>query len=75
MSNLEMIMAEDGAADDRQIGVAAKEIRRELIYEILQQGEGFLRDGHGHVLFIEHNAMLGIIAVRRILQPPRRAAH
>ena len=71
---LKMVVAEDGASHNGQIRVAAKHIMRELTDEIQQQVKRAPADGHGHMPLVEGDAVLGIIAVRGVLQPPRLAA-
>ena len=65
-----MVVAEDGAADDGQVCVAADEIVREKCDEIhkpLKRGSVYL---HGAVLRAEDDAVLIIINIGGILQKP-----
>ena len=63
-------MAENAAAHDGQVGVAAHEIVGEQAHEIQQLAEGSTLDLHGSVLVVEHNAVLVVVDVGAVLQVP-----
>ena len=71
---LEVVVAQDGAADDRQVGVGADEVVREARDEVQQADEALLSDAHGAVGHAEHDAVLVIVDVGGILQRPGLAA-
>ena len=71
---LEVVVGEDGAADDGQVGIGAQEVMRELLHKVEQAHEALVGDLHGHVLPVEHDAVLIIIGIGRILQIPGIAA-
>ena len=72
---LEVLVAEDGAADNRQIGVGADKVMRKLRHKVKQLVKHSRVDDHGNMLFIEHNAVLVVVAVGRILEIPRLAVN
>ena len=63
-------MAENAAAHDGQVGVAAHEIVGEQAHEIQQLAEGSTLDLHGSVLVVEHDAVLVVVDVGAVLQVP-----
>ena len=67
---LKMLMREDRAADNGQIGVGADKIMRKLSDKIKQLAEYRRVDHHRDMLAVEHDAVLMIVAVGRILQIP-----
>ena len=71
MTALEMVMAQDAAAHDRQVGVAAHKIVGEQTHKIQQLAEGCPLDLHGCVLVVEYDAMLVVVNVGAVLQIPR----
>ena len=71
---LEMHMAQNAAADDGQVGVAAAGVVRELAHKIEQLRERIRRDAHRRVLVGKHDAVLVVINVRAVLQIPGLAA-
>ena len=71
MTALKMIVAQDTAAHDGQVGVAAHEIVGEQAHEVQQLAEGGALDLHGGVQIIEHDAVLVVVDVRAVLQVPR----
>ena len=64
-------MAQDAAAHDRQVGVAAHKIVGEQTHKIQQLAEGCPLDLHGGMLVIEHDAVLVVVNVGAVLQIPR----
>ena len=67
---LEVVMVQDGAAHDGQIGIAAQHVVGHLPDEAEQPLEGAPVDLHGDMLAVEDDAMLRIIGVRGILHVP-----
>ena len=67
---LEMIVAQDRPAHNRQIGVRPDIVMWELLYKIKQFPEGGLVDLHRHMLAVEQNAVLVVINVGRVLEKP-----
>ena len=61
-------MAQDAAAHDRQVGVGAAGVMRELADEIKYLGQGLLVHLHGLMLLVQHDAMLVEIGVGTVLQ-------
>ena len=70
---LEMVVAQDGAADDGQVGIRADKVVRELADEVQQLAEGRAVDLHRRMRAVEDDAVLVIIDIRRILQIPAAA--
>ena len=67
---LKMIVREDGAAHNGEIGIAAHKIVRELPDEIQQPAKGRPVDLHGGVGAVEDDAMLVIVDVGAVLEKP-----
>ena len=67
---LEVVMGQDGAADDRQVGIGAYKIMGELAHKIQQLLEAGPVNFHGGVLGVEADAMFIIVYIRGILQKP-----
>ena len=65
-----MIVTEDRAAHNRQIGIGADKVMRELPYEIKQPRKRVPVYLHGNMPAVEHNAVLIVIDVGRILEKP-----
>ena len=65
-----MLVAQDRAADDGQVGIRADEVVRQHGDEREQLIEGVAPDVHRGVLLVEEDAVLVIIAVRRELHIP-----
>ena len=70
ISSLEMVVGQNGAAHDGKIRVGAQEIVGEQLHEVKQLHEGILLDLHRRVLAVEHDAVLVVIHVGRILETP-----
>ena len=68
---LEVVVAQDAAAHDGQVGVAAHEVVGEEGHEVQQFAEGGTLDLHGGVLAVEHDAVLVVVDVGAVLQIPR----
>ena len=68
-------MGQDGASHDGKVGVGAQEIVGELLYKIKQLHKGAPVDLHGHMLLIEHDAVLIIIYIGGILEAELLSAH
>ena len=67
---LKMVVAQDGAAHDGKIGVAAHEVVGELLDEVQQLAEGGLLDLHGGVTAVEDDAMLVVVDIGAVLEEP-----
>ena len=65
-----MVVAENAAAHDGQVGVAAYEIVGEQAHEIQQLAEGSTLDLHGSVLVVEHDAVFVVVHIGAVLQVP-----
>ena len=70
MAALKVVVAQDAAAHDGQVGVAAHEIVGEQAHEIQQLAEGGPLDLHGGVLAVEHDAVLVVVDIGAVLQIP-----
>ena len=66
-----MVVGQDGAAHDGQVGVGAHEVVGELADKIQQLAEAGPVDLHGDMLSVEYNTMLIIINIGRVLHSPR----
>ena len=71
MSALEVIVAENRAANNRQIRIGAQEIMRKQFHKIKQLNKSISLDFHWCMLEIEHNTVLIVIHIWRILHAPR----
>ena len=67
---LKMLMGENAAADDGQVGIAAEEIMRELLDERKQLIKRRAVDDHRRVLGVHHDRVFIVIDIRRILEAP-----
>ena len=67
---LVVLVREDGAAHDGQVGVRADRVVREHPHELEQPLEGHAVDPHGHVLLGEDDAVLVVVHVGRVLHEP-----
>ena len=65
---LKMAVAQDAAAHDRQIGVAAAGIVGELCHKVENLGQCLFVHLHGLVLVMQHDAMLMEIGIGAVLQ-------
>ena len=72
MSTLEVVVAQNRAAHDRKVCVGAEEIVREERDKVQQAAEAARVDFHGDVLSVEHDAVLVVVDVGRVLQVPVR---
>ena len=72
---LVVVVCQNGTANDGQIGIRAEEIVRKLLHKIKQLVERALVNLHRHMLAAEHNAVLIVVHIRRILQKPIRMVH
>ena len=70
---LHMVVGENGAANDGQIGIGAHEIVGEEINEIKSLLHESAVDLHGHVIAGKSDAVLVIVRVGRILEIPASA--
>ena len=67
---LEVVVAQDAAAHDRQVGVATHKVVGEQSHKIQQLAEGRPLNFHRGVLVVEHDAVLVIVNVGAVLQIP-----
>lgn len=65
---LEVAVAQNAAADDRQVGVGAAGIVGELRHKVKNLGQRLLVHLHGLVLLVEHDAMLVEVGIGAVLQ-------
>ena len=70
-----VVVCQNRTANDGQIGIRAEEIVRKLLHKIKQLAERALVNLHRHMLAAEHNAVLIVVHIRRILQKPIRMVH
>ena len=67
---LEVLVGQDGAADDRQVRVGADGVVREHLHELQQPPEGQPFDLHGLVLTGQDYTVLVVVDIGRILHVP-----
>ena len=67
---LEMVMAQNGAAHDRKICVAAHKVVGELLNEVQQLAEGSFVDLHRGMMPVQNDAVLVIVDVGAVLEEP-----
>ena len=67
---LEVVMAQDGAADDGQVRVRPEEVVRELTDEVEEFPERGTVDLHGHMLAVQYDAVLVVVDIGRVLEAP-----
>ena len=67
---LKMVVAENRAAHDGKIGVAAHKVVGELLDEVQQLAEGGLIDLHGGVMPIQNDAVLVVVDIGTVLEEP-----
>ena len=67
---LEMVVAENRAAHDGEIGVAAHKIVGELPDEVQQSAEGRPVDLHGGVPAVQNDAVLVVVDIGAVLEEP-----
>ena len=65
-----MVVVQDGAADNGQIGVGTQHVVGQLPHEGKELLEGAAADLHGGMLGVEDDAVLLIISIGRILDVP-----
>ena len=70
VSTLEVLMAEDRAAHNGQVGIGAHKIMGEGLHKVQQLLKSRPVDLHGHMPGIEHDAVLVVVNVGRILEAP-----
>ena len=70
MTALEVLMAQNRAANNGQVGIGAYKIMGEGLDKIQQLFKGGLIDLHGNMLGIENDAMLVVINIGAVLQAP-----
>ncbi len=71
---LEMVVTQNGAADDGEVGVGSDEIVRDGVDEIEQTAEGRSVDMHGAMMGAHGDAVLVKVRVWGVLQPPTLTA-
>ena len=67
---LEVIVAEDGTAHDGQIRVGTHKVMGELLHKVQQLPKSRPVDLHRHMPAVEHDAMLIVVDIGRILKEP-----
>ena len=67
---LEVVMAQNRTAHNRQIGIGSDVVVRELPNKVKQLAECRFIDFHRHMLSVEQNAVLVVVDIRRILEEP-----
>ena len=72
---LEVLVAQDRAADDGQVGVGAHKVVGEQGHEVQQLGKGRLVDDHGGMGGVEDDAVLVVVDVGAVLEEPVGAGH
>ena len=70
MAALEVVVGQDGAAHNGQVGVGAHEIVGELAHKVQQLGKARPVNLHGGVLAVEADAVLVVVDVGGVLQEP-----
>ena len=70
VSALEMVVAQDRSAHDRQVRVGSQEVVRESLDKVKQLAERVVVDRHGNMAGVEHDAVLVVVNIRRILESP-----
>ena len=75
MSALEVVVGQDGAAHDGQIGVGTYEVVGELPHKVQQLGETGPVNLHGHMLAVQANAVLVVVDIGGVLQKPGGAVN
>ena len=70
---LEVVVGQDGAAHDGQVGVGAHEVVGELTHKVQELTEAGLVNFHGGVLAVEADAVLVVVHIGGVLQEPGRA--
>ena len=70
MTTLKMIMAQNGAANNRKIRIGTKEIMREQFDKIKQFDKCISFDLHRGMLAVKHNTVFIVIYIWRILESP-----
>ena len=70
---LEVVVGEDRTAHDGKISVGADEVVGELIDKVKHARKAVVGDAHGHVLVVEHDAVLAVVEVGGILHVPALA--
>ncbi len=70
---LEVVVGQNGAADDGQVRVRTQEVMGEEVDEVKELLKCGLFDLHRHVLAVEDNAVLVVVDIRGILEAPLAA--
>ena len=70
MSALEMLVAENAAADNGEIRIAADEVVGEQFNEVKKLGKHRTVDHHGNMLGIEHDAVFVVVDIGAVLKVP-----
>ena len=68
-----MVVAEDGATHDGQVGVGAHKVVGEPLDEVQQLAEGGAVDLHGDMAAVEGDAVLVVVDIGGVLQEPGTA--
>ena len=70
---LEVVVRQDRAAHDGQVGVRADEVMREQVHKVEQAGQALAVDVHRTMLGAHGNAVLVKVRVRAVLEAPALA--
>ena len=70
MPPLEMVMAQDGSSHNGKVRIGTQEIMGELLDKVKQLSECRLINFHGHMLSVEHDAVLIVVHIWGILESP-----
>ena len=70
---LEVVVRQNRAAHDRQVGVGADEVMREQVHKVEQAGQSLTVDVHRAMLGAHGNAVLVKVRVRAVLEAPALA--
>ena len=70
---LEVVVRQDRAAHDGQVGVGADEVMREQVHKVEQAGQALAVDVHRTMLGAHGNAVLVKVRVRAVLEAPALA--
>ena len=70
---LEVVVGQNRAADNRQVGVGADKVVRKLPHKVEQLAKAGAVDLHRDVLAVEADTVFVVVDIGRILQEPRRA--
>ena len=70
MTALEVVVGENGTANDRKVSIGADKIVREYLYKVKELGEGGTVDLHWCVGTVKDDAVLVVVNIWGILEEP-----